>query len=551
VLDNFKQGRAKIAEWCGLVAKNTEMELTPISDKFAKIAEIGWKIFEHIDKAVWAPQFETSTAEVLSTKAMEDISAGQKLAFDMLVAFLQIFESVDSLMKKHSGTLLSKLNLVADFAEVTELLEFRFSYTTSVRLFAQLMDVEANSASDLGEKAALTVKAADATADAVKMLQNKVRGQQLEQFKGVALQTVRDRLEAQEKHCRSRMAESFATTLAQWKSQLVPSKIPQWYGTSGAFLPDVAAKDGETALKSVAQMVEPVGYDTVRRMAAQLGKKHHLLCIEFAEKFNKLMLIGSTCALGVCELRVLNASADVDPSSVKDVPADTKLLLSFAKFSQAVNEMKDFYKSSQEPLKALRVAEEGWDQSNKTVMSYVEIGALHDACQEKLSQVGAAFGDYWQSLVKIAVKAFEKCVPDWSEYITQDVLDRDQAQTKLLDNPHRQHATNLITSVTKIVKEVSAMDAKLGTYSIGFDEEWGKLMAALEKGKLTVGVVAGVSLLLKRFPELSEAEARGEKYRDWRKLCTKKKVSLDGKTTVTVLDAIPASLKAAIAAALR
>ncbi len=155
-------------------------------------------------------------------------------------------------------------------------------------------------------------------------------------------------------------------------------------------------------------------------------------------------------------------------------------------------------------------------------------------------------------MVKIATKAFAKAAPEFSEFITKDNFDSGKAQTVLLENPHRTHAVPLITAVSKIVKEISQMtDLKLENYSVGFEEEWKILLITIDKAKLCSGVVAGCSLLLKRMPEIPDVETKSEKYRDWRKVCKKKSVCLDGKTSISVLDAIPESLINALAATLR
>jgi hypothetical protein len=274
---------------------------------------------------------------------------------------VKMFDPVDILLlKKPPGVTLAKINLGVDFDKTRDLLIFRFFYTHSIAMFKQLIAMEGEEeqeASDMNKRVQHIVRTAEAAKDAATVLE-KLRGVQ-DFIKDVPRLGLTDKLLEIEKHCSAKIVDQFQATLAAWKEELVLVKMPDWYTTSDVFLPDVVAKGGIVALKSISQMCEPTSFDTVRRMAAQLGKHNDLLCVEFAGKINTLMLIGATCALGASDLKTLDPSADVDPAMVKDVPADTKILAHFMHFTTIKKEMSEFYKTSQEAFKTLLVAEEG------------------------------------------------------------------------------------------------------------------------------------------------------------------------------------------------
>jgi hypothetical protein len=86
LLDHFKQSGAKLAEWCGLVAKTVEnSKVVPVSENIAKIATAAWQIYAHMDASLWVRQFERSTKETLKVDVLAGIAANQKLAHDVVV----------------------------------------------------------------------------------------------------------------------------------------------------------------------------------------------------------------------------------------------------------------------------------------------------------------------------------------------------------------------------------------------------------------------------------------------------------------------------------
>jgi hypothetical protein len=305
------------------------------------------------------------------------------------VAFLKMFEPVDNLYQKEPGVTLAKFNLVADYTEIIEVLDFRNMYTTSIMLFERLRELQKEPESaDLPAVVAHLVRVGDATKDARSSLEKFDVERLRARFTAVDRQTLLDELDANSKKVSADMTEHFEATLKVWEDQLVWSKMPDWYAAAGLFLPDLAAQGGVAALKSISQLAEPNNSNIIKRMAAQLQKKNILICVEFAEKFNKMMLLGAGCSLAVGDFKTLDPAADVDPASVKDVPADPRLLANFVKFVGAVKEMKEFYNKSQDSLKALRLAEEG-------VPSFVSYFSLQRASDVESQQHCEQLSEFW------------------------------------------------------------------------------------------------------------------------------------------------------------
>jgi hypothetical protein len=215
-----------------------------------------------------------------------------------------------------------------------------------------------------------------------------------------------------------------------------------------------------------------------------------------------------------------------------------------------MKEFKEFFKESSEVLKTLGVAEEGGECFLGLLAMAADLKLLHDTATTESLALCTTIATHWVSLCKVAVVAYGKCAPDWKPFL-EGAMNLAQIQVELLDNKDRNKLANLSNLVSKVIKEFDAITGlNLGEYNGDFNDAWSDLKSVAEAAKMTSAVVAGCSLLLKKFKETSEPGTKQEKFRDWKKLCMKKRMTpSDGKSTVW--DFMPQALIEALTSAQR
>lgn len=115
----------------------------------------------------------------------------------------------------------------------------------------------------------------------------------------------------------------------------------------------------------------------------------------------------------------------------------------------------------------------------------------------------------------MAIGAYAKCAPDWRPHFIGG-LKAEDVQANLLDNKDRNKLTNFSTLVGKVIKELNGITGlNLGQYNVDFGDARSQLKSAAEAAKLTSAVVAGCSLLYKKFKETNEVSVKQERCREW------------------------------------